>query len=171
MTYNSTLPGPGDQCFCGSYGACRCQPEPDVEQHYEDSYQAGFEACQADGYSERPMTIWIYQTWHRARWCTEARRLVYTMTTKRFSELTWRHQHASAAAYGRWFERSYGFNLESYVAGYDDAGAGLPSEVSDPERHRIYAEAMDAFEPRPVLYDQPIGPMPVPAETDDWMPF
>ena len=165
------LPGPGDQCLCGSYYGCRCQPEPDVDPHYEDSYQAGYEACLADGYAERPMTEWVYATWHRGRWSTDARRVVYAMTTVRFGELTWRHQHADADAYGRWFERGYGHDLESYLAGYDDAGAGLPSAASDPERHRIYAEALDASEPEPVLYDWPIGPVPAPDETGDWLPF
>ncbi len=168
---NYSLPGYGDMCLCGSYGACRCQPEPDADQHYEDSYQAGYEACEADGYSERPMTEWIYPTWHRARWSTQVRRLVHTMTELRYAEFTWRHSHTSAAAYGRWFEKSYGFDLDSYLAGYDDAGAGLPSAVADPERHRIYAEALDALEPEPVLCDGHTGPMPAPTETEDWMPF
>ena len=168
---NYDLPGYGDMCLCGRYYGCRCQPEPEFDRHWEDSYQAGHEACLADGYSERPGNEWVYATHHRAAWSTTERRLVYAMTTARFSEFTWRHGHASAAAYGRWFERSYGHDLDGYLSGYDDAGAGLPDAVSDPERHRVCAAALDAYEPEPLLYDWPIGPMPALTETDDGLPF
>ena len=138
-----SLPGPGDFCHGCNRLLCRCQPEPDVDAHDEASYQAGYEACLADGYCERPMTEWIYPTGQRATWDAEAKCLRYRMTPLRFAELTWRTHHASAWAYARWFERQYGLDLEAYLAGYDDAGAGLPSEVADPEAH---ARAVAAIE-------------------------
>lgn len=128
-----SLPGPGDFCHGCNRLLCRCLPEPDVDAHWEASYQAGYEACLADGYSERPMTEWIYVTGQRATWDAEAKVFRYHMTPLRFAELTWRTRHASAWAYRTWFERQYGHDLEAYLAGYDDAGAGLPSEVADPE--------------------------------------
>ncbi len=88
-----------------------------------------------------------------------------------FAAFTWRRFNASASAYARWFARSYCYDLDEYLAGYDDAGAGLPSAVEDPEHHQAFAAALDAYEPEPVLYDWPIGPMPAPAEDDDWLPF
>ena len=138
-----SLPGPGDFCHGCNRLLCRCQPEPDVDAHDEASYQAGYEACLADGYCERPMTEWIYPTGQRATWDAEAKCLRYRMTPLRFAELTWRTHHTSAWAYARWFERQYGLDLEAYLAGYDDAGAGLPSEVADPEAH---ARAVAAIE-------------------------
>ncbi len=93
------------------------------------------------------------------------------MTTERFGELTWRHGHASAAAYGRWFERQYGYDLESYLHGYDDAGADCPVGSLRSRAAPDLREAMDAFEPAPLLYEFAIGPMPVPDESADWLPF
>ena len=148
-------------------------PEPDPEADYDGAYQAGHDTCLADGYSERPMTEWVYATACRVRWDTAERRLVWAMTPVRFDELTWRHAHADAAAYARWFEREYGHDLAAYLAGYDDAGAGLPSAAAEPGRHRAFAGALDALGPGPVLYDWPIGPVPAPADDggDDGLPF
>ena len=142
-----SLPGPGDFCHGCNRLLCRCQPEPDVDAHDEASYQAGYDACIADGYCERPMTEWIYPTGQRATWDAEATCLRYRMTPLRFAELTWRTHHASAWAYARWFERQYGLDLEAYLAGYDDAGAGLPSEVADPEAHARAVAALDGDAP------------------------
>lgn len=137
------MPGPGDVCHGCNRLLCRCLPEPDVDAHHETSYQAGYEACLADGYSERPLTEWIYLTGRRATWDVEAKCFRYFMTPLRFAVLTWRTHHASAWAYARWFERLYGYDLEAYLAGYDDAGAGLPSEVADPEAHARAVAALD----------------------------
>ena len=142
-----SLPGPGDFCHGCNRLLCRCQPEPDVDAHDEASYQAGYDACIADGYCERPMTEWIYPTGQRATWDAGAKCLRYRMTPLRFAELTWRTHHTSAWAYARWFERQYGLDLEAYLAGYDDAGAGLPSEVADPEAHARAAAALDGYAP------------------------
>ena len=172
-----STPGPGDVCHGCNRLLCRCQPEPDVDAHHEASYRAGYEACIADGYSERPMTEWIYRTGSRTAWDAEAKRLRPHMTPLRFAEITWRHHHASAWAYARWFERLYGFDLEGYLAGYDDAGAGLPpdrvrgrlSAVCD-ERAGARAEtALDLYEPIPDIESIPSPPEPVGA--DDGMPF
>ena len=126
-----SLPGPGDFCHGCNRLMCQCPPEPDYEAYYEASYRAGYEACRADGYSERPMTEWVYVTGQPATWDAAEKRLVHHMTPLRFAELTWRHRHASAHGYARWFERQYGHDLDAYLAGYDDAGAGLPSAVCD----------------------------------------
>ena len=80
-----SLPGPGDFCHGCNRLLCRCQPEPDVDAHWEASYQAGYEACLADGYCERPMTEWIYPTGQRATWDAEAKCLRYRMTPLRFA--------------------------------------------------------------------------------------
>jgi len=168
------LPGPGDQCLCGSYYACRCAPEPNDDAYYEASYEAGYDHCLADGYDEGPLTEWVYRSGYRIRYVPDAdgrRQAVHVMTPLRFAELTWRHGHASEAAYAVWFERQYGFDLASYLAGYDDAGAGLPSAVSDPDRHAACAEALDACEPPPDLSDERLGPWPARVEVDDWLPF
>ena len=154
---------------------CRCQPEPDVDAHFEASYQAGYEACLADGYCERPMTEWVYLTGSRVTWDAEMRCLRHHMTPLRFAGLTWRTHHASALVYGRWFERQYGHDLESYLAGYDDAGAGLPSAVCDGRAHARAESALDAY--APVLdFDEepdsePIQSPPEAVGADDWMPF
>ncbi|MEM1044214.1 MAG: hypothetical protein AAGI91_16520 [Bacteroidota bacterium] len=154
---------------------CRCQPEPDVDAHFEASYQAGYGACLADGYCERPMTEWVYLTGSRVTWDAEARCLRHHMTPLRFAGLTWRTHHASAWAYGRWFERQYGHDLESYLVGYDDAGAGLPSAVCDPRAHARAEAALGACEPTPDLDEEPdamsIQSPPEAVGADDWMPF
>ncbi|OZC01436.1 hypothetical protein BSZ36_17305 [Rubricoccus marinus] len=150
---------------------CRCLPEPDVDAHYEASYEAGHEACLADGYSERPMTEWVYQTGSRAKWDAEAKCLRHHMTPLRFAKLTWRHRHASDWAYILWFERQYGYDLEGYLAGFDDAGAGLPSAVCDERAHARAEAALDAYEPVPDPEPEPIQSPPQAVEVDDWMPF
>ena len=141
------MPGPGDFCHGCNRLLCRCQPEPDVDAHWEASYQAGYEACLADGYCERRMTEWVYRTGSRVTWDAHQERRVHHMAPLRFAELTWRTHHASAWAYARWFERQYGLDLEAYLAGYDAAGAGLPSEVADPEAHARAAAAFDGYAP------------------------
>ncbi|PAP76367.1 hypothetical protein [Rubrivirga marina] len=171
-SYN--LPGYGDACLCGSYGPCRCPPEPDADAYHQASYEAGYGHCTADGYDERPLTEWVYRTGYRVRYDRgpDGRpRATHVMTALRFAAFTWRHGHRSEAAYSVWFERQYRFDLASYLMGYDDAGAGLPSAVDDPERHRLCAEALDAYEPMPDLYDERLGPWPAPAEVDDGLPF
>ncbi|MEL6616217.1 MAG: hypothetical protein AAFQ43_10790 [Bacteroidota bacterium] len=144
-----SLPGPGDFCHGCNRLLCRCLPEPDPEVYYQEAYEAGYEACLADGYAERPMTEWIYATGQRATWDAEAKVFRYCMTPLRFTEWTWRHRHASVWAYARWFERQYGHDLEAYLVGFDDAGAGLPSEVADPEAHARAAAALDDYRPLP----------------------
>ena len=168
------MPGPGDFCHGCNRLLCRCLPEPDIDAHNEASYEAGYEACLADGYCERPMTEWIYRTGSRTTWDAEARRLVRHMTPLRFVQLTWRRYHESAWRYRRWFERQYGHDLEAYLAGYDDAGAGLPSAARDPGAHARAEAALDAHrEPgnasRPEV---PIAPGPcVAVADDDGLPF
>ena len=169
------MPGPGDFCHGCNRLLCRCLPEPDHDAHDGASYQAGYAACLADGYSERPMTEWIYPTGSLAVWDANAKSkcLRYVMTPLRFAELTWRHRHASAQGYGRWFGRLYGFDLEAYLAGFDDAGAGLPSAVCDERAHARVEAALDSYEPMPNLDEEPepIQSSPQVVEVDDWMPF
>jgi len=160
---------------CNEYCRCRCgQIEAAHTAHRDESYAAGYEACLADGYCERPMTEWVYRS--GTRHVHEAgpdgrRRLVRLMVPVYFAELTWRRYNRTETAYRLWFERTYGYDLADYLAGYDDAGAGLPSAVEDPERHRLCAEALDALEPEPDLYDRPLGPWPAPAPVEEWLPF
>lgn len=160
---------------CGEYLGCRCgQIEAAYEAHSEASYTAGYEACLADGYDERPMTEWVYRsgTRHVHEAGPDGRpRLVRLMVPVYFAELTWRRYNASETVYRLWFERTYGYDLEDYLAGYDDKGAGLPSAVEDPERHRLCAEALDALEPEPDLFDRPLGSSLAPAPLEDWLPF
>ena len=165
------MPGPGDFCHGCNRLLCRCLPEPDVDAHYKASYQAGYDACLADGYCERPLTEWVYRTGSRVTWDAEAKCLRHHMTPLRFAELTWRTHHASAWAYGRWFERQCGHDLESYLAGYDDAGAGLPSEVSEPEHHSLCEVALDVYGPIPEPEPELIQSPPEAVGADDWMPF
>jgi hypothetical protein len=173
------MPGPGDFCHGCNRLLCRCQPEPSaaserrIDAYFEASYEAGHEACLEGGYSERPMTEWVYRTGSRAVWDAEAKCLRYFMTPLRFAELTWRHRHASVWAYGRWFERLFGFDLEGYLAGFDDAGAGLPSAVCDERVHARAEAALDAYGPVLDLdaKPEPIQSSPQGVEVDDWMPF
>ena len=167
------MPGPGDFCHGCNRLLCRCLPEPDVDAHYEASYQAGYEACLADGYCERPLTEWVYRTGSRVTWDAEAKRLRHHMTPLRFAGLTWRTHHTNAQDYSRWFERQYGYDLEGYLAGYDDAGAALPSAVCDERAHDRAEAALNAYEPIPDFEEEPepIQSSPEAVEADDWMPF
>ena len=167
------MPGPGDFCHGCNRLLCRCLPEPDFDATYQASYEAGHDACLADGYCERPMTEWVYRTGSHVTWDAEAKCLRHHMTPLRFAGLTWRTHHTSAWAYGRWFERQYGYDLEAYLVGYDDAGAGLPSAAGDERAHARAEAAMDAFEPVPDFDEEP-EPIQSPPEVvgaDDWMPF
>jgi len=140
------MPGPGDVCHGCNRLLCQCQPEPDVDAYLEASYEAGYDACLADGYSQRPMTEWIYRTGSRAVWNAH-RQLVHHMTPLWFTEITWRHRHTGVWAYARWFERHYQLDLDAYLEGFDDAGAGLPSAVAEPARHAHAVAALDAYDP------------------------
>jgi hypothetical protein len=175
------MPGPGDFCHGCNRLLCRCLPEPDPEDQYEEAYEAGYEACLADGYCERPMTEWVYLTGSRVTWDAEMRCLRHHMTPLRLSELTWQTHHTSVWAYRRWFERQYGFDLEAYLAGYDDAGAGLPSAVRDPDGHARAEAALDGYGQivqgeeitretgRALEEEHPQGTED--AEVEDWLPF
>ena len=55
----------------------------------------------------------------------------------------------------------------AYYRGFDDAGAGLPSEVEDPSAHAACARALDGGEPMPELSEHLYGPWPV----SDGLPF
>ena len=178
------MPGPGDFCHGCNRLACRCLPEPDHESYFQASYQAGYDACLADGYSERPMTEWVYLTGSRCTWDAAEKRLRHHMTAFHFAELTWRHRHADACAYRRWFERQHGHDLAEYLAGYDDAGAGLPSALANPEAHAEAEAALRACGPIPHDAPEPDAAMHgatascavlvVPASAaahDDWLPF
>ena len=149
--------GPGDFCHGCNRLVCHCPPEPDPEPYYDASYQAGYDACLADGYSERPMTEWIYRTGARARWDADAARLRHHMTPLRFAEHTWRRHHASARAYAWWFERQYGWDLGAYLVGYDAAGAGLPPAVCDARAHARAEAALDAYAPLDPSRPEPAG--------------
>jgi hypothetical protein len=107
------------------------------------------------------MTEWVYLTGSRAMWDAEARRLVHNMTPLRFAGLTGRAYHASPWQYRRWFERQYGQDLEAYLAGYDDAGCGLPSAVADPEAYERAEVALDAYRQPGDEFEA--GPSAVPA--------
>ncbi|PAP78905.1 hypothetical protein B1759_15820 [Rubrivirga sp. SAORIC476] len=167
------MPGPGDFCHGCNRLLCQCQPEPEYDHHFEASYEAGYEACLADGYCERPMTEWVYRTGSRVTWDATERRLVHHMTPLRFAELTWRAHHTSRWAYARWFERQYGLDLKAYLVGYDDAGAGLPSAVCDERAYARAEAALDAYEPVPDFEEEPeaIPLSPEAVGADDWMPF
>ena len=144
MTPFNHTPLPGGLCFCGHLICPDCQQDPDWDTYHDASYQAGYDHCTADGYDDRPMTEWIYRTACRTEWI--GGRIEYHMTPIRFAELSWRRAHASASAYRRWFEREYGYDLEDYLQGYDDAGAGLPSAVGEPEVYAVCAARLDAYE-------------------------
>ena len=171
------MPGPGDFCHGCNRLLCRCLPEPSaagdrrLDAHFEASYEAGYDACLADGYSERPMTEWIYRMGSRCVWDAAARRLVHHMVPLRFAELTWRHSHASVWSYSRWFERQYGLDLDGYLAGFDDAGCGLPSAVRDPDAHAWAERALDAY--GAVLHDfpAPVECLVAQGDVDDGLPF
>ena len=173
------MPGPGDFCHGCNRLMCQCPLEPEHDRHYGASYEAGYDACLADGYSERPLTEWVYLTGSRCVWDASAGRLVHHMTLLRFAELTWRHHHRSAAAYARWFERQVGFDLGGYLAGYDDAGCGLPSAVADPDAHARAEAALDGRRPphpggAPVPEapePEAVGPRGEGAWDEDWVPF
>ena len=172
------MPGPGDFCHGCNRLICRCPPEPDPEVQYLASYQAGYESCLADGYSEHPLAEWVYRTGSHVTWDAGAGRHRHHMTPLRFAGFGWRTHHASARAYGRWFGRQYGHDLESYLAGYDDAGAGLPSAACDERAHAHAEAALDAYEPVPDPVEEPapdpaepVRPSPEPVGDDDWLPF
>lgn len=177
MSYNTTLPGPGDQCVCGSYYACRCVPEPDPEDLYDDAYERGYDACHADGPDDHPLACWPTDE-AEAALARDWRRLVtgdfiVGIDGRRFYGSSWFNVRRAWALWGL-----YGIDPfrrepcpDGYLAGFEDAMAGLPSAVVDPVRHRICAAALDAYQPEPDLYDRPLGPWPEPAAVDDSMPF
>ena len=161
------MPGPGDFCHGCNRLLCRCLPEPEYDAHCDESYEAGYEACLADGYSERPMTEWMESSAFKVTWDAESKEYRYHMAGLRVVESTWRHHHANAQAYRRWFERQFGYDLEAYLAGYDDAGAGLPSAVDDERAHARAEAALDAYAPPPEASPSP----PVTVGADDGLPF
>lgn len=146
MTYHAT---PDLTAYCPgcNHATCRCRAdEADREAHYEASYAAGHADCLADGYDGRPGAETVYRTGARTTWDAAASRWRHAMVPVRFAAFTWRAHHRTAGAYAGWFGRAYGHDLRAYLAGYDDAGAGLPSAVDDPGGHAACAAALDAYE-------------------------
>ncbi|MDT7858216.1 hypothetical protein RQM47_16325 [Rubrivirga sp. S365] len=140
------LPDPSDFCPGCARTTCRCRPAPDDDRwgdpHEGASYQAGYDACLADGYDQGPLAEWVYRTDARPVW--DGRRVVRRPAPGLFAGLSWRDHHASEAAHAAWFRRQYGLDLPAYLAGHDDAGAGLPSAVGDPDGHARAAADLDA---------------------------
>ena len=174
---NYTLPGYGDMCLCGSYGACRCQPEPDPDTLFDEAYERGFAAFADEGPDNHPLACWpendvdaaVARDWRRL----VAGQSIVGVDGRRFYGSHWFNVPRPWQLRGL-----YGFDPfrrepcpEAFLLGFESAMAGLPSAVGDPERHRACAAALEAYEPEPVLYDWPIGPMPAPVESDDWLPF
>ena len=169
-----TLPDPTDFCPGCARARCACPHPAHEDARHAAAYAAGHAAGLEGGYDDRPMTEWVYRTGHRVlyRPGPDGRpRLVYAMTPIRFAAFSWRRFNRTGGAYRRWFEREYGHDLRAYLAGFDDAGAGLPSAVDDPECHAVSASALDAYGPEPLLYEWPAAPAPAWTEGDDGLPF
>ena len=140
-----TLPDPTDFCPGCACARCTCPHPALAEARLRAAYEAGHADALADGYDGRPGAEWVYRTGHRTTWDAAARRWRHHMTALRFAAFTWRRHHRTAAAFARWFGREYGHDLAAYLAGYDDAGAGLPSAVAEPEAHARAAAVLDAY--------------------------
>ena len=140
------IPGPGDFCAGCNRLVCGCRPGPDHDGHYDRSYEAGYAHCLIDGYDDRPGTEYIYRSGCYTAWDAAARQMRHHMMPVWFVELTWRCANRTVCGYRRWFEHEYGYDLELYLAGYDDAGSGLPSAVASPEAHARAAAALGAYE-------------------------
>ena len=169
-----TLPDPTDFCSGCARARCACPHPAHDDARRAAAYAAGHAACLEGGYDDRPMTEWVYRTGHRCLYVPgpDGRpRPVHAMTAVRFAAFTWRRFSRNEGAYRRWFEREYGHDLAAYLAGFDDAGAGLPSAVDDPGRHRACAAALDAYGPAPDLHNRPLGPWPAQGEVDAGLPF
>ena len=178
MSHRSTsLPGPGDQCLCGSYYACRCRPDPDPDALYDEAYDRGYDACLEGGYDNHPLACWPSDA-AEAALARDWRRLatggsVVGTDGRRFYGSNWFNVPGAWRHWG-----PYGHSPlrgepcpEGYLQGFDDAGAGLPSAVADPERHAACAAALDAYEEPPDLYDEALGPGPAPSEVESSLPF
>jgi len=174
---NYNLPGPGDQCVCGSYGACRCQPEPDPDILFDEAYERGYDACQADGPDNHPLACWpsnhldvaVARDWRRL----VSGGSIVGIDGRRFYGSHWFNAPRAWALRGL-----YGLDPfrrepcpEGYLLGFEDAACGLPNAVCDPERHRLFAAALEAYEPTPDLYNEPPGPWPEPDPVEGWLPF
>ena len=173
MPYNHSLPGPGDFCVCGHL-VCRCAPEPDPEDLFEEAYQRGYDACEADGYGNHPLYWPSVSTGAEDALARNWRRLCMGGT---ITDTKGRKVYSSNVfnARPRPWPWPFRYNpllgeqdAESFLMGWDDAGAGLPSAVRDPEAHAVHAAAMDACEPwalyrQPDLSDTPLGPWPAPS--------
>lgn len=172
-----SLPGYGDVCPCGSYGPCRCPPEPDPEVLFDEAYERGYDACLSNGPDDHPFacsptdpaSAAVARDWRRLA----SGYSVVGVDGRRFYGSTWFNAPRAWALLGL-----YGFDPfrgepcpGGYLAGFEDAMAGLPSAVADPDRHRAFAAALDAYEPEPDLYDRPLGPWPAPVEVDSDLPF
>ena len=175
MHDSSHLPGVGDVCLCGRYGPCRCAPEPDPGAFHDAAYERGYAACEAG--EDHPLACWprdpvsaaVARDWRRLA----SGGSVVGVDGRRFYGSHW------FGAPGAWRLRGlYGFDPfrrepcpEDYLAGFEDAMAGLPSAVTDPERHRACAARLDAYEPTLDLDESASGSTPVSAESDDGLPF
>ena len=174
-SYN--LPGYGDICLCGSDGPCRCLPDPDPEVLYQEAYERGYDACLSDGPDNHPLACWpgdpvsaaVARDWRRLA----SGQSIVGIDGRRFYGSHWFNAPRAWSLRGL-----YGldpFHREPYpadfLAGFEDAMAGLPSAVTDPERHRVCAAALAVYEPAPAFYDRTIGPVSAPTEVDSDLPF
>lgn len=160
--------------FCPGCNRVRCTcPPPGYEDHLADeAYRRGYEACVAGGYGEHPLFWPVVTDEAEAALARDWRRLC---TGGTISATDGRRVYGSHVfnAWPRPWPWPYRGNPltgepepESYLAGWDDAGAGMPSAVDEPEAHAVHAAALDACEPwalrrRPDVSDVPFGPWPV----------
>ncbi|HIF20706.1 MAG TPA: hypothetical protein EYQ27_02085 [Gemmatimonadetes bacterium] len=174
--------------FCPGCTRVRCAcPPPGYEDHAADeAYQRGYAACVTDGYGEHPLFWPVASGEAEAALALDWRRLctggtltdtdgcrVYGSTVFNARPRPWPWPYRSNPLTGE-------PDPETYLVGWDDAGAGLPSAVDDPEAHAVHAAALDACEPwalcrQPDLSGVPLGPWPARREPalagEDDLPF
>ncbi|MEL6615215.1 MAG: hypothetical protein AAFQ43_05730 [Bacteroidota bacterium] len=172
---HNTLPCPSD--YCAGCNRIRCQcPPPGYEEHVRDeAYERGYSACLADGYSEHPL-YWMSVSSEAE--AALARVWRHLCTGGRIIDTNGRRVYGSHVFGARprpwpWPFRSNPLTSEpdpeSFLEGWDDAGAGMPSAIQDPDAHAVHAKALDDYEPwalhrQPDISDIPFGPWPAPSE-------
>lgn len=164
---------------CNTCLGCTCPPPGYEDALWEEAYERGYEACQADGYGEHPL-YWVSVTDEaEAALCRD-----------------WRHLCMGGSLTDTRGQRFYGSNVfnawpkrwpwpfrsnpltgeidpEAYLMGWDDAGTGLPSVVSDPDAYAVSVRCLEEWGFLADLYRDPIGPLEVEERcgNEDWLPF
>ena len=176
MLYNSITIDNASFCPDCNRLSCACPPPLDEDALYAEHYAYGYDACLADGYDNHPFACWPADE-AEAAMARDWLRLVTGGSVRGVDGKPFYASHWFRSR-TRWRDRGiYGYDSlrstpwpEATLVGWDDAGAGLPSAVDEPEHYAICAAALDRYERTLDLSSEMLAPCPLASDRGAFRP-